>query len=134
MPEKIQKSDAEWQKQLTPEQFHIARKKGTEQAFSGEYWNEHRAGTYACRCCGEPLFDAQTKYESGSGWPSFYAPLNGQAVATHDDSSYGMKRTEVVCAKCDAHLGHLFPDGPRPTGQRYCMNSASLKLEPAPDK
>ena len=127
---KLQKTEAEWRNELTPEQFHVAREKGTERAFTGEYWDEHRPGTYVCRCCGEPLFDSETKYESGSGWPSFYAPKDGSAVALHDDSTFGMRRTEVTCAKCDAHLGHVFPDGPRPTGQRFCMNSASLKLEP----
>jgi len=129
-PDKITKSEAEWRAQLTPEQFHIAREKGTERAFTGEYWNDHRAGTYACRCCGAPLFRSETKFESGSGWPSFYAPLAAEAVALHDDTGFGMRRTEVLCARCDAHLGHLFPDGPRPTGLRFCMNSASLKLEP----
>jgi peptide-methionine (R)-S-oxide reductase len=130
MSDKLTKSEAEWRQQLTPEQYHITREKGTEHAFTGEYWDEHRAGTYHCRCCGEPLFDSATKFESGSGWPSFYAPIEDEAVAAHDDTSYGMKRTEATCAKCGAHLGHIFPDGPRPTGQRFCMNSASLKLEP----
>jgi peptide-methionine (R)-S-oxide reductase len=130
MAEKVTKSEAEWRAELTPEQYHVTREKGTERAFSGEYWDEHRAGTYVCRCCGEPLFDSQTKFESGSGWPSFYAPKNAEAVALHEDSSYGMRRTEVTCAKCEAHLGHVFPDGPRPTGLRFCMNSASLKLDP----
>ena len=127
---KIEKSDEEYRRELSAEQYHITREKGTERAFTGEYWNEHRAGTYVCRCCGEPLFDAETKFESGSGWPSFYAPKDKAAVEHHEDASYGMRRVEVTCAKCDAHLGHVFPDGPRPTGLRYCMNSASLKLEP----
>ncbi|MBV9670020.1 MAG: peptide-methionine (R)-S-oxide reductase MsrB [Acidobacteriales bacterium] len=127
---KIEKSDEEYRRELSPEQYHITREKGTERAFTGEYWNEHRAGTYVCRCCGEPLFDSETKFESGSGWPSFYAPKDKGTVEHHEDASYGMRRVEVTCAKCDAHLGHVFPDGPRPTGLRYCMNSASLKLEP----
>jgi peptide-methionine (R)-S-oxide reductase len=130
MAEKLQKSEQEWRAELTPEQYHITREKGTERAFTGEYWNEHRGGTYQCRCCGEPLFDSDTKFESGSGWPSFYAPLEAEAVELHDDNSYGMRRTEATCAKCGAHLGHVFPDGPRPTGLRFCMNSASLKLDP----
>lgn len=130
MSDKITKTEAEWRQQLTPSEYNITREKGTEPAFTGEYWNEHRVGTYHCRCCGEPLFDSQTKFESGSGWPSFYAPVDPAAVAAHDDISFGMKRTEATCAKCGAHLGHIFPDGPKPTGTRFCMNSASLKLEP----
>lgn len=130
MPDKITKPETEWKQELTAEQYKITRQKGTEAPFTGEYWNDHREGTYRCRCCGEPLFDSQTKFESGSGWPSFYAPLSPAAVATHEDSSFGMRRTEATCARCDAHLGHVFPDGPRPTGLRFCMNSASLKLEP----
>lgn len=133
MADKIQKSEAEWRQELTPEQFNVARQKATERPFTGEYWNDHRAGTYRCRCCGEPLFESQTKFDSDCGWPSFYA-ANPEAVATHDDHRFGMRRTEVVCAKCDAHLGHVFPDGPQPTGNRYCMNSASLKLEPSTDQ
>jgi peptide-methionine (R)-S-oxide reductase len=129
MADKIRKSDAEWRAQLTPEQFYVAREKGTERAFTGEYADTKTPGTYVCVCCGQPLFDASTKFDSGTGWPSFWQPLTPEAVATEDDNSFFSRRTEVLCSRCDAHLGHVFDDGPKPTGLRYCMNSASLKLQ-----
>ncbi len=129
MSDKIDKSEEEWRQTLTPEQYHVLREKGTERPFTGEYADTHDPGTYRCAGCGNPLFDAETKYESGSGWPSFYKPIEKDAVETETDRKFGMTRDEVVCAKCGGHLGHVFPDGPEPTGLRYCMNSAALKLE-----
>ncbi len=133
MVEKITKTEEEWRVQLTEEEFYVTRQHGTERAFTGEYDQCKDPGTYVCRCCGHPLFDSDHKFDSGTGWPSFYQPINNDAVATKSDWSMLMKRTEVLCARCDAHLGHVFPDGPMPTGQRYCMNSASLTLEPRED-
>ena len=127
--DKIVKTAAEWRAQLTDIQFHVAREHGTERAFTGEYWDTKAPGTYRCVCCGQPLFSSDAKYDSGTGWPSFWAPVNEGAVALREDRSLFMLRTEVLCSKCDAHLGHVFPDGPAPTGHRFCMNSASLKLE-----
>ena len=125
---KVQKTATEWQAELTPQEFQICREKGTERAFTGEYWNCHEKGVYHCKCCDAPLFSSETKFESGSGWPSFYQSLQADAIAEHRDISHGMVRTEIICQQCDAHLGHVFPDGPKPTGLRYCVNSASLRL------
>jgi peptide-methionine (R)-S-oxide reductase len=129
MSTKVTKTDAEWRQELTPEQYRIARQKGTERAFSGEYAHTKDEGTYKCVCCGEPLFSSETKFESGTGWPSFYQPISDENVGTDEDNSFWMRRTEVTCKSCGAHLGHLFDDGPRPTGLRYCINSACLTLD-----
>jgi len=131
MSDKVTKSEAEWRATLTPEQFRIMRQKGTERAFTGEYWDTKARGTYRCAGCGEPLFSSDTKFDSGTGWPSFWAPITAESVATESDFSHLMRRTEALCARCDAHLGHVFEDGPNPTGLRFCMNSASLTFESA---
>lgn len=130
MADDKKKSEEEWRQILSDEEYHVLRKKGTERPFTGQYWDEKREGTYMCRGCGTPLFASDTKYDSGCGWPSFYAPLEGENVQEEKDTSHFMVRTEVLCSACGGHLGHVFPDGPRPTGLRYCINSASLTLQP----
>ena len=129
-PPKIRKSEAEWRAQLTPEQYYVTREHGTERAFTGPFWNEKRAGLYTCICCGTALFRSETKFESGTGWPSYYQPISAEAVTEVEDRSWFMRRTEIRCAACDAHLGHVFKDGPRPTGLRYCMNGTALDFHP----
>ena len=134
MADKVTKSPEEWRQQLTSEQYHVTRERGTERAFSGKYWDTHTQGTYKCICCAEPLFTSDAKFDSGCGWPSFFVPLKDENIAELKDTAYGMVRTEVRCSKCDAHLGHVFEDGPNPTGLRYCINSVSIDLDPKEKK
>jgi peptide-methionine (R)-S-oxide reductase len=134
MADRVTKTDAEWRERLTPEQYEVTRKAGTERAFTGKYWDCHDDGVYRCVCCGSELFDSGTKFDSGTGWPSFWQPLGDDRVKTVEDRAHGMLRVEVRCASCDAHLGHVFPDGPKPTGERYCMNSAALDLATRADE